>query len=60
MLVHPPKDGTITAMSEIVRTVTVSREARAKVIRAALSGRLVQATMTAGQRRAVRNARQDS
>jgi hypothetical protein len=44
-------------MSEQVRTVKVTPEARAKVIRSALSGRLVQAKMTAGRRRAVRLAR---
>jgi hypothetical protein len=47
-------------MCEQVRVVKVTPEARAQVIRAALNGRLVQAKMTAGQRRAAQAAREAS
>lgn len=50
--------GTIAAMFEDARAVEVSPEARAKVIRSALNGRLLKAKMTAGQRRAVQYAAQ--
>ena len=46
-------------MSEDIRTVKVTPEARARAIRSALSGRLVQAKMTAGQRRAVQSTTQN-
>jgi hypothetical protein len=45
-------------MFEDARPVEVSPEARAKVIRSALNGRLLKAKMTAGQRRAVQYAAQ--
>lgn len=43
-------------MPDKVMTVKVTPEARAKVIGDALKGRVVKATMTAGQRRAVQAA----
>lgn len=43
----------MASMSEEVIPLRVTPEARAKVIRSALGGRLVRSKLTAGQRRAV-------